>query len=267
MATLLVFRDFSNFPGASRACADFRDPNAVSRFNSLTIAKPMQNTEKNLFWVRRQIEQVARSYQRSPKDICLLAVSKRKPAQDIRAAYAAGQRDFGENYLQEAQQKMQALSDLDIVWHFIGAIQSNKTRELAEHFDWVHCIDRLKIAQRLNHQRPDSMPLLNACIQVNIDLEPSKSGVALDQVASLAEKIYQLPRIRLRGLMAIPAPHEDIKSQREPFARLRDELHRLNQNGLDCDTLSTGMSHDMEAAIAEGSTLVRIGTAIFGERN
>ena len=111
------------------------------------------------------------------------------------------------------------------------------------------------------------MPLLNACIQVNIDLEPSKSGVALDQVASLAEKIYQLPRIRLRGLMAIPAPHEDIKSQREPFARLRDELHRLNQNGLDCDTLSTGMSHDMEAAIAEGSTLVRIGTAIFGERN
>ncbi|MEE8365980.1 MAG: YggS family pyridoxal phosphate-dependent enzyme [Gammaproteobacteria bacterium] len=226
----------------------------------------MQNIEKNLIQVRSQIEQAAYRYQRSPGDISLLAVSKKKPPEDIRAAYAAGQRDFGENYLQEAQQKFPALSDLDLNWHFIGAIQSNKTRVLAEHFAWVHGIDRFKIAQRLSDQRPDSMPRLNVCIQVNVDLEPSKSGIALEQVASLAERINQLPRLRLRGLMAMPAPHEDIKAQREPFARLRHELYRLNQNGLDCDTLSMGMSHDIEAAIAEGSTLVRIGTAIFGER-
>ncbi len=226
----------------------------------------MQNIEKNLSQVHGQIERVAHRYRRNPDDVSLLAVSKKKPSQDIRAAYAAGQRDFGENYLQEAQQKILALSDLDLSWHFIGAIQSNKTRILAELFDWVHCIDRLKIAQRLNDQRPDSMPPINVCIQVNVDLESSKSGIALEQVTSLAEKINALPRIRLRGLMAIPAPHEDIQAQREPYARLRHKQHTLNRNGFDCDTLSMGMSHDIEAAIAEGSTLVRIGTAIFGER-
>ena len=226
----------------------------------------MQNIEKNLIRVHRQIEQAARLYQRGPDDISLLAVSKKKPPGDIRSAHAAGQRDFGENYLQEAEQKMRELSDLDITWHFIGAIQSNKTRIIAEHFDWVHCIDRLKIAQRLSDQRPDSMPPINVCVQVNLDLESSKSGVTPDQVDSLAENINKLPRIHFRGLMAIPAPHEDIESQREPFARLRKQLNMLNQKGLDCDTLSIGMSHDLEAAIAEGSTLVRIGTAIFGER-
>jgi hypothetical protein len=226
----------------------------------------MQNIEKNLIQVRNQIEQAAYRYQRNPGDISLLAVSKKKPPEDIRAAYAAGQRDFGENYLQEAQKKIPVLSDLELNWHFIGAIQSNKTRVLAEHFDWVHCIDRFKIAQRLSDQRPDSMPPLNVCIQINVDLEPTKSGIALEQASSLAERINELSRIRLRGLMAMPAPHEDIQAQREPFARLRRELRRLNQNGLDCDTLSMGMSHDIEAAIAEGSTLVRIGTAIFGER-
>ncbi|MCH8103901.1 MAG: YggS family pyridoxal phosphate-dependent enzyme [Proteobacteria bacterium] len=226
----------------------------------------MQNIEKNLNKVRNNIAHLARRYRRDPKDISLLAVSKKKSAQDIRTAYSALQINFGENYLQEARQKMLELSDLEITWHFIGAIQSNKTRIIAEHFDWAHCIDRLKIAQRLNEQRPDSMAPINVCIQVNIDLETSKSGVGLEQVASLAEQINNLPRVRLRGLMAIPAPHEELESQRKPFARLRHELTLLNQNGLDCNTLSIGMSHDMEAAIAEGSTLVRIGTAIFGER-
>ncbi len=226
----------------------------------------MQNIEKNLNKVRNNIAHLARRYRRDPKDISLLAVSKKKSAQEIRTAYSALQINFGENYLQEARQKMLELSDLEITWHFIGAIQSNKTRIIAEHFDWAHCIDRLKIAQRLNEQRPDSMAPINVCIQVNIDLETSKSGVGLEQVASLAEQINNLPRVRLRGLMAIPAPHEELESQRKPFARLRHELTLLNQNGLDCNTLSIGMSHDMEAAIAEGSTLVRIGTAIFGER-
>ena len=226
----------------------------------------MQNIEKNLNKVRNNIAHLARRYRRDPKDISLLAVSKKKSAQEIRTAYSALQINFGENYLQEARQKMLELSDLEITWHFIGAIQSNKTRIIAEHFDWAHCIDRLKIAQRLNEQRPDSMAPINVCIQVNIDLETSKSGVGLEQVASLAEQINNLHRVRLRGLMAIPAPHEELESQRKPFARLRHELTLLNQNGLDCNTLSIGMSHDMEAAIAEGSTLVRIGTAIFGER-
>ena len=226
----------------------------------------MQNIEKNLIRVRNQMEQAARNCQRSAKDITLLAVSKKKPVGDIRVAYAAGQRDFGENYLQEAQGKVRQLSDLEIIWHFIGAIQSNKTRVIADHFDWAHCIDRYKIAQRLNDQRPESMSPLNVCIQVNVDNEPSKAGVSLEQVDSLAAEINTLPRIKLRGLMAIPAPHDDFDSQRRAFAKLRDKLNLLNQSDLDCDTLSTGMSHDMNAAIAEGSTLVRIGTAIFGER-
>jgi hypothetical protein len=161
---------------------------------------------------------------------------------------------------------MQELADLDIVWHFIGPVQSNKTRVLAESFDWVHCVDRLKIARRLSDQRPQSMPPLNICIQVNIDLEDSKSGVAPDDIIALAEAIRDLPNIRLRGLMAIPAQRSDFESQREPFAKMKQALQDLQQRGLDCDTLSMGMSHDMQAAIAEGSTLIRIGTAIFGER-
>jgi len=226
----------------------------------------MQNIEKNLARIKQQIEQAATDFDRKTSNISLLAVSKRKPASDLRSAYNYGQRDFGENFLQEAQQKMRELADLDIVWHFIGPVQSNKTRALAESFDWVHCVDRVKIAQRLNNHRPESMPPLNICIQVNIDLEASKSGVAPDDIIALAEAIRHLPQIKLRGLMTIPAQRSDFKSQREPFAKLKQALQDLQQHGLDCDTLSMGMSHDMQAAIAEGSTLVRIGTAIFGER-
>lgn len=226
----------------------------------------MQNIEKNLALVHQQMEQAATDYDREVSNISLLAVSKKKPSSDLRNAYNCGQRDFGENYLQEAQSKMRELTDLDIVWHFIGPVQSNKTRVLAESFDWVHCVDRLKIARRLSDQRPQSMPPLNICIQVNIDLENSKSGVAPDDIIALAEAIRDLPNIRLRGLMAIPAQRSDFESQREPFARLKQVLEELQQRGFECDTLSMGMSHDMQAAIAEGSTLVRIGTAIFGER-
>jgi pyridoxal phosphate enzyme (YggS family) len=226
----------------------------------------MENIEKNLARINHQIEMAATDFDRETDNISLLAVSKRKPASDIRSAYKYGQRDFGENFVQEAQGKMQELADLDIVWHFIGPVQSNKTRVLAESFDWVHSVDRLKIAQRLSSQRPESMPPLNICIQVNIDLEASKSGVSPGDITALAESIRHLPQIRLRGLMAIPAQRTTFELQREPFAKLKQSLQDLQQRGLDCDTLSMGMSHDMRAAIAEGATLVRIGTAIFGER-
>ena len=174
----------------------------------------MQNIEKNLIEIHNQIEQSAAQYQRDIKTISLLAVSKKKPPDDLRKAYESGQRDFGENFLQEAQAKMLELADLDIVWHFIGPVQSNKTKILAESFDWVHCVDRLKIAQRLSNQRPESEPPLNICIQVNIDGETTKSGVAPEQINDFAVSINQLPRIKLRGLMAIPAQHSDFDSQR-----------------------------------------------------
>ena len=226
----------------------------------------MQNIEKNLSLVNQQIAQAAADYSREISDISLLAVSKRKPASDLRIAYECGQTDFGENFQQEALAKMKELADLDITWHFIGPVQSNKTKALAETFDWVHCIDRLKIAQRLSDQRPESMAPLNICIQVNIDLKASKSGVSPEDILPLALAIRDLPQISLRGLMTIPAQQPDFESQRESFARMKQALQDLQQHGLDCDTLSMGMSHDMQAAIAEGSTLVRIGTAIFGER-
>ncbi len=226
----------------------------------------MQNIEKNLITIHQQIETTAGKYHRNPADISLLAVSKKKPASDIKTAYTFGQRDFGENYLQEAVEKIKLLSNLDINWHFIGAIQSNKTRAVAQNFAWVHCIDRLKIAQRLSEQRPVQMPALNICIQVNVEQEASKSGITLSEVPDLARQIAGLPNLRLRGLMAIPASVDDFEAQRRPFCRLREMLETLNQNGLNCDTLSMGMTHDMSAAIAEGATLVRIGTAIFGER-
>ena len=227
----------------------------------------MQNIEKNLSRILQQIEQAANTCERNAIDISLLAVSKRKPAADIRHAYACGQRDFGENYLQEAEQKIHELSDLDICWHFIGPIQSNKTRLLAQDFDWVHCVDRLKVARRLSEQRSTSKSPLNICIQVNVDHEESKSGINLEDVPELAKQIAALPNIRLRGLMTIPAQRDSFESQRKPFARLRAALENLNQIGYDCDTLSMGMTHDMAAAIAEDATLVRIGTAIFGERS
>ncbi len=226
----------------------------------------MQNIEKNLDHIRAQILRAASAHDRDPDSILLLAVSKKKPAADIRAAFAHGQRHFGENYLQEAQQKMAELEDLAIQWHFIGAIQSNKTRNIAEAFDWDHCIDRVKIARRLSEQRPPGLEPLNICIQVNLDHEDSKAGIDIEEVAELAAQIHQLPGIRLRGLMTIPAPRESFDEQRRAFARIAAALDDLRQRGIDCDTLSMGMTQDMEAAIAEGSTLVRIGTAIFGER-
>ena len=226
----------------------------------------MNNMRKNLNRVREQIVQAASACKREPDSILLLAVSKKKPATDIRQAWELGQRNFGENYLQEALQKMEELKDLDITWHFIGAIQSNKTRNIAEAFDWVHCIDRAKIARRLSEQRPPDLGPLNVCIQVNIDHESSKAGIELAELPELANAIHQLPGIRLRGLMTIPAPQESFDLQRPAFAKLANALESLRQQGIDCDTLSMGMTQDMEAAIAEGSTLVRIGTAIFGER-
>jgi pyridoxal phosphate enzyme (YggS family) len=226
----------------------------------------MNNMRKNLNRVREQIVQAASACKRESDSILLLAVSKKKPASDIRQAWELGQRDFGENYLQEALQKMEELKELDITWHFIGAIQSNKTRDIAETFDWAHCIDRVKIARRLSEQRPPDLEPLNVCIQVNIDHESSKAGIELAELPELANAIHQLPGIRLRGLMTIPAPQESFELQRSAFAKLANALESLRQQGIDCDTLSMGMTQDMEAAIAEGSTLVRIGTAIFGER-
>ena len=226
----------------------------------------MQNIEKNLARVRARIIEAAKAFGRDPDSILLLAVSKKKTAADIRHCYQLGQRDFGENYLQEAQQKIQQLQDLEICWHFIGAIQSNKTRAIAEAFDWAHCVDRAKIARRLSEQRPADRSPLNVCIQVNLDHEDSKAGTDPDEVATLAAEIAGLPGIRLRGLMTIPAPRETLAEQRQPFARLAAMQDGLRQQGIDCDTLSMGMTQDLEAAVAEGSTLLRIGTAIFGER-
>ncbi len=202
-------------------------------------------------------------------DARLLAVSKTKPAGMIREAWHLGQRDFGENYVQEALEKQQVLADLkDIVWHFIGPLQSNKTREVAEHFAWVHSVDREKIARRLNDQRPEALPPLEVCLQVNISGEASKSGASLEALPALAEAVLALPRLRLRGLMAIPAPAEGLAAQREPCARLRQALEALRERFPEAplDTLSMGMSDDLEAAVLEGATLVRLGTAIFGAR-
>tara|TARA_B110000116_G_C16754361_1_gene545025 strand:+ start:343 stop:951 length:609 start_codon:yes stop_codon:yes gene_type:complete len=195
-----------------------------------------------------------------------LAVSKTKTAADIRAAFAAEQRHFGENYLQEALEKQQQLVGLNIVWHFIGPIQSNKTGALAEHFQWVHSVDRLKIARRLSEQRLKHLPALNICLQVNLDNEASKSGVTLAELPALADAVAKLPHLKLRGLMAIPAPRSDVNEQQQSLERLQQALKQLNQQGYTLDTLSMGMSGDLEAAIAAGSTMVRIGTDIFGAR-
>jgi len=217
--------------------------------------------------VRRVIAQAADMAQRREQEITLLAVSKTFPAEMVREAYRAGQRAFGESYVQEALDKIAVLRDLPLEWHFIGPIQSNKTRAIAENFSWVHGVDRLKIAERLSAQRPSDMPPLNVCIQVNVSGEHSKSGVAPGEVAQLAQQIGGLPRLRLRGLMAIPAPEHELASQRAPFARLRELQQQLNAQGMALNTLSMGMSQDMVAAILEGATIVRVGSAIFGERD
>jgi len=222
---------------------------------------------QNIATVRQQIAQSCAQYQRKPDSVTLLAVSKTKPAEAVREACLAGQREFGENYLQEALEKQQTLSDLDISWHFIGPIQSNKTKAITENFHWVHSVDRLKIAQRLNDQRPEGLPALNICLQINISEETSKSGISLEELPKIAEQISQMPNLCLRGLMAIPAPAESFEQQRIPFAKLNQALKQLQTLYSDIDTLSIGMSGDMDAAIAEGSTMVRIGTAIFGARD
>ena len=227
----------------------------------------MTTISANLQAVITRIEDAARQFGRNPDGISLLAVSKTWAASDVREAALAGQQSFGENYVQEGIDKARSLESLGLEWHFIGPLQSNKTRPVAETFDWVHAVDRLKIAERLSEQRPESLPALQVCIQVNVSGEQTKSGVSLDEAAALAHRVAALPRIRLRGLMAIPEPVEDFAEQRIAFRRLREAFEQLNKEGLSLDTLSMGMSHDLEAAIAEGATMVRVGTAIFGERN
>lgn len=222
----------------------------------------MPKIADNLTQVRRAIQQSASEAGRNPSDITLLAVSKSKTAPDIEEAYLAGQRDFGENYVQEAVAKMAALKHLDISWHFIGPIQSNKSRLIAENFTWVHTVDRLKIAERLHQQRPTHLPPLQVCIQVNIDDDEAKSGCLPTETAVLGEAIRRLPRLHLRGLMTIPKDG----SGRRPFEDLAHLAHALRRDGLPLDTLSMGMSADLTDAIAAGSTLVRVGSAIFGAR-
>ena len=224
----------------------------------------MSTIAENISTLAERIHNAAQASRRDPGSVGLLAVSKTKPASDLREAYAAGLRDFGENYLQEALGKQTELSDLPLIWHFIGPIQSNKTRAIAENFAWVHSVDRLKIAQRLSEQRPADLPPLNICIQVNVSGEASKSGCTPEDLPALAQAISALPNLRLRGLMAIPEPTEDSDEQNAAFAAIRTLQDQLN---LPLDTLSMGMSHDLEAAIAQGATWVRIGTALFGARN
>jgi PLP dependent protein len=217
--------------------------------------------------VHDRLARAALAFSRNPGDITLLAVSKTYDYTAVRAAAQTGQRDFGENYLQEALDKQKAVANPDLVWHFIGPIQSNKTRGIAENFAWAHSVDRLKIAERLSAQRPDGMPPLNLCLEVNISGEASKGGASPDTLVELAKQVAALPRLRLRGLMAIPAPTSDPVLQRSVFQQVRSLFNTLNACGLNLDTLSMGMSGDFESAIAEGSTIVRIGTAIFGARS
>jgi len=225
----------------------------------------MTSITERLKQIREQIGDAEHTCNRRPGSVLLLAVSKTKPSEDIAAAYQSGQRHFGENYLQEALRKQQELGSYAITWHFIGPIQSNKTKPLATHFDWVHSVDSLKIAKRLSEQRPAHLPPLNICLQVNISDEPSKSGITLAELPELCEQIAQLPNLKLRGVMAIPAPQQDFDLQRQPYRALYQAVAKLDRPEL--DTFSFGMTGDLKAAIAEGSTIVRIGTALFGERD
>lgn len=226
----------------------------------------MKTISDRLQDVRARVAAAATSARRTPDEVHLLAVSKTWPAAAVREAAAAGQRAFGENYVQEGVDKIEALRELGLEWHFIGPLQSNKTRLVASAFDWVHSIDRLKIAERLSAQRDVHLAPLNVCLQVNVSGEESKSGVAPGEVATLAQAVADLPRLRLRGLMCIPEPTGDVTLLRARFALLRELQAQLIAAGLSLDTLSMGMSHDIEPAIAEGATIVRVGTAIFGER-
>lgn len=226
----------------------------------------MSSIAENLIQIRQQIKSAAEKTEREPSQVTLLAVSKTRPADDLRQAYSVGQRDFGENYLQESLEKIATLQDLDICWHFIGPLQSNKTKAVAENFDWMHTVDRLKIAQRLSDQRPTNLPPLNICVQVNISQEQSKSGILPAELPELMDKIVELPNICVRGLMAIPQATDNKEEQQQAFAAMKTLLSQLQKTHPDMDTLSMGMSGDMDTAIAEGSTIVRIGTAIFGAR-
>jgi pyridoxal phosphate enzyme (YggS family) len=222
--------------------------------------------QNNLATVKRQIQQLCQRYNRKPESIRLLAVSKTFPGDKIREAHACGQHAFGENYVDEALIKIHSLSDLKIEWHYIGPIQSNKTRKLAENFQWIHSLASLKHARRLSNQRPAGMPPINICLQVNISAEESKSGLELDSVTDLADELQNLPGLQLRGIMGIPAKSTELAQQRQAFSSLASIYRQLQEKHENIDTLSMGMSGDMEAAIAEGSTLLRIGTAIFGAR-
>lgn len=232
-----------------------------------TQTQNMHKIDDQLAKVTARIHQAATAVARNPQTVQLIAVSKTQPAVAVAAAYAWGQHRFGENYLQEALEKQQQLANLEIEWHFIGPIQSNKTRPIAEHFAWVHSVDRLKIAQRLSDQRPSQLPPLQICLQVNIDNETTKAGVSLAELPALAQAVAALPRLQLRGLMAIPEASGDPIKQRAAFTQLREALAQLKREGLNLDTLSMGMSGDLEAAIAEGATFVRVGTDIFGARH
>lgn len=221
----------------------------------------------NLGSVRQRIAAACINAGRDARSVELVAVSKTQPAVAVAAAHAAGQRTFGENYVQEGIAKIAELAHLGLEWHYIGPIQSNKTRPIAEHFAWVHGIERLKIAERLSAQRPAHLPELMVCLQVNVSGESSKSGVESQALLELARGVAALPRLKLRGLMTLPRPSETLAAQRAPFRDLREMLTMLGEHDIKCDTLSMGMSADLEAAILEGATLVRVGTAIFGERS
>ena len=226
----------------------------------------MQDVAAALQAVHTRVRAAEERFGRVPGSVALLAVSKTRPPEDLRAAFVEGQRAFGENYVSEALGKMASLGDLAIEWHFIGPVQSNKTRPIAERFAWVHSVDREKVARRLAEHRPMGLPPLQVCVEVNVSGEESKSGVAPGELPALARTVAGLPRLRLRGLMAVPAPEEDFELQRRAFRRLRELFEGLRGEGLPLDTLSMGMSGDLEAAVAEGATLVRVGTAIFGPR-
>ncbi|MBN1684280.1 MAG: YggS family pyridoxal phosphate-dependent enzyme [Gammaproteobacteria bacterium] len=227
----------------------------------------MTQISENLSAIRQRIQETAQKFHRDPQTIKLLTASKARSIAEIQEAVGLGQYIFGENYVQEALSKIEALSDSRIEWHFIGPIQSNKTKTIAEHFAWAQSIDRLKIAQRLSAQRPENLPPLNVCIEVNLSKESTKSGVSDEgELIRLAEAISALPNLKLRGLMAIPEPSSTFDKQRKIFRKLVDYLKILNDRGLNLDTLSMGMSDDFEAAIAEGATIIRLGTAIFGPR-
>jgi len=240
----------------------------LPRPESATICSMDADTlSHNIDKLLERVRLSAEKSQREPGSVRVLAVSKTRPAEDVRRAAVLGLREFGENYQQEAVDKIELLADLGLCWHFIGPIQSNKTRPIASHFHWVHSVDRLKIAKRLSEQRPENLPDLQICLQVNTSGEDSKSGVSLADLPALAREVAQLPRLRLRGLMTIPAAAADPVQQRRPFAALRQALAELQQWDPTLDTLSMGMSGDLEAAIAEGATIIRVGTDIFGPRS